>query len=119
MTIVNDDTKRSDLTIGQFRVTITIMPITYLIHDRITGTRKVLGYAIDSRIGVRLAAHKVSDGELGAGGWRLDDYDTGYFIGPTYESFHDCVANGIAKVRQALLSGKYDKAVNKVLRKKK
>lgn len=82
----------------------------YRIHDRVTGSRLVRGYAIDADIPVRLCVRWKSKGW-----WVIDHYDTGWWINIfcSGDTKLGAAVAGVEKVRRALESGDYDLAIDK------
>lgn len=64
-------------------------------------TKEVTGYAIDCDLPVRLCVRNIG------GEWRIDHYDTGYFIGGLCDTREKAIANGIEVVRRNIESGVY------------
>lgn len=67
----------------------------------LSGSREVTGYAIDCDLPVRLCVR--IENFL----WRVDHYDTGYFIGPLFNSRQEAIERGFDIVRRNIESGKY------------
>ena len=71
----------------------------------VCGPLEVEGYAIESNLPVRLCVR------LEGYFWRIDHYDTGYFIGKLCDTRQQAIAHGIEVVGRNLQSGKYAKSI--------
>lgn len=66
------------------------------------------GYAIDSKIGVRLCVRKSGNC------WQIEHYDTGFYIRGGYKTLREAAEDGTAYVVKMIRLGRWDRAIKEV-----
>lgn len=90
---------------------LDLQEMAYFIHDRHLGRRPVFGFAIKSKIPVRLCVRHVPNGPRE--GWVIDHYDSGLHVSGPNRTMKAAIRYGLRMVAKNIADGTYAKAIKK------